>query len=169
MLNASFSIQKNSDHFGEKGYYDPTNVKFMEGGDNLADPRWMAKINFLYQLPWGFNFSGFAHARDGWGWYRYIQVKVPERAAKGHSPRMNLFIEPWGTTRLANFYNVDLSLSKDFILGQYGRLTVQVDAFNVFNFDHDIWRTQRINSPYYNEIEEILNPRVIRLGVRYRF
>jgi hypothetical protein len=54
-------------------------------------------------------------------------------------------------------------------LGRYGRLTLQVDAFNVFNFDHDIWRTNRLNSPYYNEIEEILNPRVIRLGVRYRF
>lgn len=169
MMNASFSIQRNSDHFGERGYLDPTNVKFMEGGDNLSDPRWMAKINFLYQLPWGFNFSGFAHARDGWAWNRYVRVRAPERQAKGLGTMGFLFVEQCGTTRLSNFYNIDLSLSKDFILGRYGRLTVQVDAFNVFNFDHDIWRETWINSPYYNEITEILNPRVIRLGVRYRF
>jgi hypothetical protein len=169
MMNASFSIQKNSDHFGQRGYLDPTNIKFSEGADSLGDPIWMAKINFLYQLPWGFNFSGFAHIRDGWVWRQYIRVYAPERAAKGLGGWMSLDVEKQGETRLANFYNVDLSLSKDFILGRYGRLTVQVDAFNVFNFDHDIWRVNRINSPYYNEIDTILNPRVIRLGVRYRF
>jgi len=169
MMNASFSIMRTTDHFGERGYLDPTNVEFRDGGNILADPRWMAKINFLYQLPWGFNFSGFAHARDGWAWDRYVRVRAPERAAKGLGTWVILFVEQWGTTRLSNFYNVDLSMSKDFILGRYGRLTVQVDAFNVFDFDHDIWRENRLNSPYYNEIIEILNPRVIRLGVRYRF
>jgi len=169
MMNASFSIQKNSDHYGERGYLDPTNIEFLEGADNLGDPIWMAKINFLYQLPWGFNISGFAHIRDGWVWRQYIQVYAPERAAKGLGGWVSLDVEKQGKTRLPNLYNVDLSLSKDFILGRFGRLTVQVDAFNVFNFDHDIWRVNRINSPYYNEIDTILNPRVIRLGVRYRF
>jgi hypothetical protein len=169
MMNASFSIQKNSDHYGERGYIDPTNIKFMEDADNLGDPRWMAKINFLYQLPWGFNFSGFAHIRDGWAWWQYVRVYPPELAAKGLGGGVDIYVEKLGETRLPNFYNVDLSLSKDFILGRYGRLTIQVDTFNIFNFDHDIWRTNRLNSPYYNEIEEILNPRVIRLGVRYRF
>jgi hypothetical protein len=169
MINASFSYQKNTDHFGDRGYLDPTNIEFLEGGDNLLDPRWMAKINFLYQLPWGFNFSGFAHVRDGWIWEPYLRVKAPERAAKGLGTLINLKVEKRGKTRLANFYNVDLSLSKDFALGRYGKLTIQVDAFNVFNSDHDIWRAQRLNSPYYNEITEILNPRVIRVGLRYRF
>jgi len=169
MMNASFSVQKNTDHYGERGYIDPTNIKYMEGADDLGDPRWMAKINFLYQLPWGFNFSGFAHIRDGWVWRQYIRVKSQERQDKGLGTFVNLDVEKRGETRLPNFYNVDLSLSKDFIFGRYGRLTLQIDAFNVFNFDHDIWRTNLLNSPYYNEIEEILNPRVIRLGVRYRF
>jgi len=169
MMNASFSIQKNSDHYGERGYLDPTNIKFWEGADNLGDPRWMAKINFLYQLPWGFNFSGFAHIRDGWVWRQYVQIYAPERGVKGLGGWVSLDVEKQGETRLPNFYNVDLSLSKDFVLGRYGRLTLQVDAFNVLNFDHDIWRENRLNSPYYDEIQEILNPRVIRLGVRYRF
>jgi hypothetical protein len=82
---------------------------------------------------------------------------------------MYLSIEKLGTTRLPNFYNVDLSLTKDFDLGQYGRLTLQVDGFNVFNFDHTLNRYNILNSNRYDEITKILNPRVIRFGVRYRF
>ncbi len=169
MMNASFSFMRTTDRWGERGGLDPTNVEFRDGGNILSDPRWMAKVNFLYQLPWGFNFSGFAHIRDGWAWERYLLVRAPERAAKGLGTWVVLFIEQWGTTRLSNFYNVDLSLSKDFVLGRYGRLTLQLDAFNVFNFDHDIWRDNWMNGPSYNEITQILNPRIIRLGVRYRF
>ena len=169
MMNASFTLQKDTGYYGERGYTDPTNLEFLEGADLVGSPRWMAKINFLYQLPWGFNISGFANAREGWPFWKYIRIIAPERAAKGLGSIVLIFVEEPGKTRDPNFYNLDLSLSKDFILGRYGRLTLQVDAFNVFNFKHTLSRLGWLNSPYYNEILEILNPRVIRLGLRYRF
>jgi hypothetical protein len=169
MMNASFTIQQNIEYYEKGSYFDPTNIKHYDGGSVFNDSRWMAKINFLYQLPWGFNFSGFAHAREGIPAWQYIQVYAPEREAKGWGSYVNVGVEKYGKTRLPNFYNIDLSLSKDFMLGQYGRLTIQVDAFNVFNFSHTLSRNSRLNSPHYNEIQSILNPRVIRFGIRYKF
>lgn len=169
MLNASFTIQQNIEHYREGSYTDPTNIDKFDGGSSYNDSRWMAKLNFLYQLPWGINFSGFAYAREGTPNIQWIRVYAPERRAKGLGSFAQILVEKPGETRFSNFYNVDLGLSKDFVLGQYGRLSIQVDAFNVFNFHHTLARMSRLDSPRYGEITGILNPRVIRFGIRYRF
>jgi hypothetical protein len=169
MLNASVTLQQAIDHYGEGSYFDPTNIEHYDGAPTFWDSRWMAKINFLYQLPWGINFSGFAHAREGKPNIQWISAYTPERGAKGWGWYTAILIEEFGGSRLPNFYNVDIGLSKDFQLGRYGRLTVQVDAFNVFNFSHTLGRMSAIHRADYGRIGQILNPRVIRLGVRYRF
>jgi hypothetical protein len=169
MMSFSFTIQQSIEHYGEGSYTDPTNVKYYDGGSTYWDSRWMAKLNFLYQLPWGINFSGFANIREGKPWWQYLSIYAPERRAKGVGSFVTIRTEKLGETRLPTFYNVDLSLSKDFVLGRYGRLTLQVDAFNVFNYSHYLERYGQINSPWHGWIDSILNPRVIRLGVRYRF
>lgn len=170
MLNASFTYQLHTVHYGEKGYLDPTNIKTRDGARyKWLGADWVAKVSFLYQLPWGFNFSCFAQARQGYIRNRQIYVPTPERGTVGQGSMMYIDIERIGATRLPNFYNVDLSLVKDFDLGQYGRLSLQVDAFNVFNFAHTLSRYNVVNSSRYDEIMSILNPRVIRLGIRYRF
>ena len=46
-------------------------------------------------------------------------------------------------------------------------MTLCLDAFNVFNFAHDLSRYAYVNSSRHNEIQKILNPRVIRFGLRY--
>jgi hypothetical protein len=170
MMNLSFTYQLHTDHYGEKGYLDPTNVKFRDGGrTSYLNADWIVKMSFLYQLPWGFNFSCFANARQGYIRLRQIYAPTPERGEVGQGANMYIDIERLGTTRLPNFYNVDLSLSKDFYLGKYGRISLQVDAFNVFNFSHALARENQVNSSRYNEITTILNPRVIRFGIRYQF
>ncbi|MFC2156680.1 carboxypeptidase regulatory-like domain-containing protein [Acidobacteriota bacterium] len=169
MLNASFTIQRNIDRYREGSYTDPTNIDKLDGGSNFNEPRWMAKLNFLYQLPWGINFSGFAYARQGTISVPWIRVFAPERRAKGWGSFAQILVEEYGKTRMPDFYKVDISLSKNFNLGRYGRLTIQADAFNVFNFHHTLGRMSALHSPRYGEIGGILNPRVIRFGLRYRF
>jgi hypothetical protein len=170
MMNASFNYQKFTWSFGEKGYLDPTNVDKWEGASETGlNASWFAKLSFLYKLPWGFNFSCFAHARQGYPRLQSIQVSTPERAAVGLGGSMSILLEKPGETRLENFYNVDISLVKDIQMGRYGQISLQVDAFNVFNFDHVLGRVSRVNSSSYNQITSILNPRVVRFGVRYRF
>ncbi len=170
MINASFTYQVHNVHFGEKGYLDPTNIDVLEGSryDWLGSD-WIVKLSFLYQLPWGLNFSCFANARQGYVRSRGIIVPAPERAKVGGGATVAIYTEKPGTTHLPNFYNMDVSLAKEIRLDRYGILNLSIDAFNVFNFGHTLGRFSRINSERYDEITKILNPRVIRFGIRYRF
>jgi hypothetical protein len=170
MMNASFTLQRFIWSFGENGYNDPTNVAMWEGGaDSGLNANWIAKVSFLYQLPWGFNFSCFANARQGYPNTQRLNVSTPERAAVGIGGSMNILLERPGTTRLPNFYSVDLSLVKDFKLGKFGQVSLQIDAFNALNSAHVLGRNRTVNSPGHGETTSILNPRVIRFGIRYRF
>jgi hypothetical protein len=135
----------------------------------LGGSDWMAKLSFLYQLPWGFSFSGFANARQGYIFPERLLVSTPERAKVGLGATMNIYTAKPGEKRYRDFYNADLSLAKTFSFKEYGSLIFQVDAFNIFNFSHELERYPQVNSSRYNQIQKILNPRVIRLGVRYNF
>ncbi|MGD2246424.1 MAG: TonB-dependent receptor [Candidatus Aminicenantes bacterium] len=180
MINVSFIYQIHTQHFGDEGFLDPTNIEKLDGSRWAANPigfkynlwpnpDWIAKLSFLYQLPWGFNVSCFANARQGFSYPQWIEVSSPERGAVGLGGTVPILTEKLGERRHPNFYNVDLSLMKNIHLGDYGTISLQVDAFNVFNFAHTLGRFPQINSPRHNEIENILNPRVIRFGLRYRF
>jgi hypothetical protein len=170
MLSASFTYQLHTEHYGEDAISDPTNIDKIDGARfYMKYTDWMAKVSFLYQLPWRFNISGFANARQGYIIPQYIRIPTPERGDVGLGGYTNIFIEKWDANRLPVFYNVDLSLTKDISLDKYGMLTLCVDAFNIFNYAHDLDRFRQVNSSRHDEIQQILNPRVIRFGVRYRF
>ncbi|TRZ92735.1 TonB-dependent receptor [bacterium] len=166
MLNASFTYQWDKFSYGEKGYIDPTNVKI---NDAFGQGIWMAKLSFLFELPWDIAFSGFANARQGYNLGEQIVVDTPERAKTGLGAYFYLDTVKPGAKRLPGFLNADLSLSKNVRLKGYGSLVLEVDAFNIFNFSHTLGRYNLANSPDYGQITKILNPRVIRLGLRYRF
>ncbi|OGD18688.1 MAG: hypothetical protein A2W03_08840 [Candidatus Aminicenantes bacterium RBG_16_63_16] len=170
MLNASFTYQVHNVHYGKNGYDDPTNIKILDGGRyTLGGSDWMAKLGFLYQLPWGFSFSGFANARQGYIFPERLLVTTPERAKVGLGATMYVWTAKPGEKLYRDFYNADLSLAKKFSLKNYGSVIFLADAFNVFNYSHELQRFSQVNSPRYNQIEKILNPRVIRFGLRYAF
>lgn len=172
LMNASFTYQIHTVHWGDNGgeYYDPTNVNMLEGSrSQWLGADWMFKVSFLYQLPWKINISCFANARQGYVRPQLIRVETPERALVGLGGIMDIHIEPPGKTRLPTFYNFDVSLSKNIHLSDYGTISVIIDAFNIFNFNHPLSRYNIVTSPRYNEIQKILNPRVIRFGIRYRY
>jgi hypothetical protein len=166
MLNASFTYQWDKFSYGEKGYIDPTNVKI---NDAVGQGIWMAKLSFLFELPWDIAFSGFANARQGYNLGEQIVVDTPERAKTGLGAYFYLDTVKPGAKRLPGFLNADLSLSKNVRLKGYGSLVLEVDAFNIFNFSHTLGRYNLANSPDYGQITKILNPRVIRLGIKYQF
>jgi len=168
MMNASFTYQIFTENYGENGYVDPTNISTLDGG-RAGGVDWMAKLSFLYQLPWGFNFSGFANIRQGYMATNWIRIPTPLRAAVGMGAYMSYYLEKPGESRLPTFTNVDLSLTKDIRLKNAGMLTLCVDAFNVFNLSHTLGRVTMVNNPQYRTTTSILNPRVIRFGVRYQF
>jgi hypothetical protein len=171
MMNASFTYQIYKAHYGDLVYMDPTNTGIQDGQRMWGglDSDWMAKLSILYQLPWGINISGFANARQGFTNLQRIYAPTPAREDVGLGSNMDIIIEKPGTTRLPNFYNVDLSLTKDIRFKNAGTMTLCIDAFNAFNFAHTLGRYYRVNSSRHDQIQTILNPRVIRFGLRYNF
>jgi hypothetical protein len=63
---------------------------------------------------------------------------------------------------------MDMRIDKSLRFGKVGRLTLQMDAFNLLNSGTvTVFRTATATT--YKEVLGLLDPRVIRFGVRYDF
>jgi outer membrane receptor protein involved in Fe transport len=62
---------------------------------------------------------------------------------------------------------LDLRLEKDFTLRDLG-LTLSVDVFNALNETYVLQRQLVLGRPNSDHVVEILSPRIIRLGARFR-
>lgn len=197
MLNGSFTWQTQARHFGSKGVLDPTNVWAYEGRpqaaymgeesgkiNQYAYSRWMGKLGALYRLPWDIDVSGVLNIREGWV-IRESFALVDFRLPNPKSRSAELDMTPFGSERLPVFYNLSLRLEKMIELGDSGRIYVMADLFNVLNSAIVNRRYQKFRGTYYAypdpsqdsfvpnpnnyALNEILNPRVLRLGVRFAF
>ncbi|MGE5834337.1 MAG: carboxypeptidase regulatory-like domain-containing protein [Acidobacteriota bacterium] len=135
---------------------------------------WNYKLIGRYQLPWQIGTSGSYKLQSGRQWGRSVSLSG--------TPALNLGsqtvrVEPVTANRAPNVHIVDLRLDKSFQLkNKIGRLTAMVDVFNLLNAGTPIvFRTQSGNvvagEPFGNfkEIIALLDPRIVRFGVRYEF
>jgi hypothetical protein len=90
-------------------------------------------------------------------------VLSPSRANGGNT--VFVLLDPVGDSRLPNYQNLDLHVDKRFRFGQ-ASLLPSLDVFNVMNSNtiQAIRGTQ--NASNANQIQAILAPRVVRVGVR---
>jgi hypothetical protein len=167
MLNTSLALNSALNYFGdgEHAYVDPTNIAQQEGRDALAqNARWVFKLTGMYAFPWDINVSGFFNAREGFPFNPTVQTDV----RSGGLGRANVFVEPLGTQRLDNFYQVDLRIDKAFKFRKLNA-SFSVDVFNALNENTVLARTANYSATRAAWVTEILAPRVVRLGVRARF
>ncbi len=75
----------------------------------------------------------------------------------------------FGDERLPAFWELNFRLEKVFQVGETSTVTVAVDAFNITNSAHALKREMRIDAPTFGQDQRILNPRVLRFGVRFNF
>jgi hypothetical protein len=198
MVNASLTWQKQTQHFGDKGYLNPTNLWVDEGApysaymgsssgilDQNTYSRWLVKVSGLYQLPWGINLGGSFMAREGWvisESFDFTDYTAPNPASRS----WGLVMSPFGTHRLPTHWNVTLRLEKMLNIGDFGKVYIMADLFNVFNNLIEQRRYQMDYGTYYYygagdarnylseyanfyRLDSVLNPRVVRLGVRFTF
>ncbi|MFH1944619.1 MAG: carboxypeptidase regulatory-like domain-containing protein [Acidobacteriota bacterium] len=198
MLNSNFTWQTQAAHYGDKGLMEDTNRWAFEGQPNVAYiggasgkinqytySRWLAKVGWLYQLPFDINFGGTFMAREGWiirETFGFVNYTLPNPASRSNT----LYMSTFGSERLPVFANLTVRLEKMLRLGDTGRIYLMFDLFNALNnkvvnrrYQKD-WGTvyyygagnaNNYLSPQrnYNALNEILNPRVFRLGVRFTF
>lgn len=196
MLNASFTIQSQKTKYGSGGYNNPNNVWATDGKpysayigsasgkiNMWAFSRWLVKIAGLYQLPYGINFAFTFLAREGWIIRERVRIydyTIPNTRSRGHW----LHLSEFGSERLPTYGNLTIRLEKMIRLGDTGRIYLMADLFNVFNTATMIQRYDRDHGTYYIYSDPannyfrpqrdfdpyaILNPRLLRFGVRFSF
>jgi len=200
MMNASFTLLDQRAYWGTD-YFNATNYWCFNGkayGDwgggasgkisALMYTRWMAKFSGLYQLPYGFNISGTFNAREGWRIPNYFVIdnlNAPNYAA---GSAVTVYKQPYTQDALPNLYNVTIRLEKLINIGNYGRLWLMVDAFNVLNANTAIRQYDKYDgyaymrnvtgvstqyahylNPDNGRLNEIINPRILRFGARFEF
>ena len=200
MLDASFTLQNQKQHYGDMGYWHATNLWAVDGKDYSAfiggasglinqytNARWMAKVSGLYQLPYDINIAFNFLAREGWiiqETFTFVDYTLQSISPRDYS--FSCYIHPFGTDRLPAYYKLDLRLEKMIKFGDYGRIYLMADLFNAFNSKFELRRYQKSWGTFYfygendsrnwfrpsttaYSLDGILNPRVLRLGVRFQF
>jgi hypothetical protein len=192
-LNASVTLQDQRVHWGDS-YLDPTNLWAISGksygnwggssGGKIPAQmyaRWMTKISALYQLPWGFDASATLVAREGWKIPNYVTLAYADSELwPGLYGSNTVYLQEVTKDSLPVFHNLSLRLEKKFNVGS-GRLYAMIDVFNVLNSAVVNRAYDAYYGVYYVDTEEssanpsnrlyneILNPRVMRLGLRLEF
>jgi len=148
-----------------------------------AFSRWLVKIAGLYQLPYGINFGLTFLAREGWIIRETLDIydyTIPNTRSRSHE----LHLSEFGSERLPTYGNLTIRLEKMLKLGDTGNIYLMADLFNVFNtatmvqrYDRDHGRYNVRADPALNTFSAtrdfdpyaILNPRLLRFGVRFSF
>ena len=193
MMNASASFASQKVNHGENGYLDPTNLwatdnrpysAYMGGISGTISQytfaRWMVKASGLYQFPWDLNLSATFKAREGNIIRNYFTI-TDYGSPNPKDRSVDVYVEPFGDERLPSYFTFDLRLEKIVRVGDYGRIYLMADLFNALNRDTITRRYQRYLGTWYAQtdtfveradnylINQILNPRVLRLGARFQF
>ena len=143
--------------------YRPFDLMWGDGGKE-TDTLWNYKIIGRYVLPYDIGFSGSWKVQSGFNYARTISVTMPVEGAR------TIRVEPIDSHRYPSVGILDFRLDKTVTFGKYGRLTPMLDVFNILNSGVPTTvRTTNTATAPFNEVTAILNPRVIRFGVRFQF
>jgi hypothetical protein len=133
----------------------------------LLMPRYQVNASALYQLPWGVNIAGNLVAREGFGQPYFETVESTDPSA---TEKRVLLADP-EETRLPGVVSLDLRVGKTVAL-RGTELAFDLDLFNALNRSTVLGRQYDVTatgSTGFNQPLEIMNPRLLRLGVRFRF
>jgi hypothetical protein len=124
---------------------------------------WLYKLQGIYELPWGFQFSTVFKHQRGDPYRRTFAATLPKLrtvtvAAEGFDSGL----------RLPNVNLWDIRIMKRFRIAERHRVDVMGDLFNVINANTPL-AVVTTTGPRFGQPTRILGPRVFRLAFRYSF
>jgi hypothetical protein len=191
-MRGAFSTNDHREYFsGTDGLVDPTPspaeparngglVVTETAGSGKSDvfmvlPKYQMVATGMYQARWGINLAGSLVVRQGYA-MPYFAGATITGDLNGQPPTVPelkdvLVVEDVGRFRLPAAKSADARVEKVFI---FGRRTValDLDVFNVMNSPTILGRQYdlRLTGPTgFNQVLEIMNPRILRLGIRASF
>jgi hypothetical protein len=131
----------------------------------FVSARWSAGGTLAATLPARLELGAIVHARDGFP-IPYFEVGLtgdPTGSAKNVliAPRLDSF-------RLPGVVLLDARLARAFVLG-HGRLTAAFDVFNLLNHATPLQVVRDIELPAFDRARETMRPRMVKLGLEFRF
>jgi hypothetical protein len=149
--------------------YRPSQVMFGDNGRETTTT-WNYKVVGRYVMPYDIGFSGSWKIQSGYQWGRTTSVPFPGDGSQ------NIRVEPVTSNRAPSVAILDLRLDKSFQFGRFGRLTGQIDVFNLLNSGtvvnfrtttNPVTATNPVST--FQEVIALLDPRIVRFGVRFDF
>jgi hypothetical protein len=143
-----------------------------KSGIYMLLPQYQFIATGLYQARWGINLAANWTARQGYA-TPYFQDRVPTGNPLGNLQTL-LLVDDVGDRRLPFMSSLDVRLGKEFTFGMgtyRPRLNLDLDMFNVMNANTVLGRqyNMRFGPPVSNQVMEIMNPRILRVGLRVNF
>jgi hypothetical protein len=141
---------------GQVGYWSGSSgTVYWVGG------KWQLSANALYQLGGGFEVAGNLYARQGY--IRPINITIDNTLLD------SVLAVDVGQQRLPNVWNLDLRLAWSRKLTGETRLELIGDVFNVFNSSTTLRQVDFAHSDAFGQIEQIMNPLLVRFGAKLTF
>jgi hypothetical protein len=135
-------------------------------GVYLVAPKYQLSANGMYEGPWGFDFGANFVLRQG-----YVQPFYRSRVASGDPVLGNknaLLVNTIDEFRLDSVSTFDARVEKKFTFSRTN-LALDFDVFNLFNQATVLQRQLDARLTTFDNILEVMNPRIARLGVRFFF
>jgi outer membrane receptor protein involved in Fe transport len=181
--NASYAYNSAVDHYdslrgvtSNNPVTDPTNFDKLNGHQWAAESsgsgvsnvwvnaKWVARATGSYTLPWDVQVSGFLNGHQGYILpYGYTTAARPNGAAA-----ITVVFDPYGESRLPSFWQFDFKVERAVQVNRI-RFRPQATIFNLTNSNVVLGRQRNMGSTSFNDVLQILGPRVIQFGVRVDF
>lgn len=154
--------------------YDP-NYWINQEGHSTVDPTHMLKLQGTYILPFDIHFNASFHYITGNTYTRLIRPRLSQG-------RRYINTVERGSLRYPDTWGLDLRLEKTFMIAEKYRIGLMMDIFNVFNDDTITdwgtrvdynWNPHEFDpaapGPDGHTVYDLVDPRAIRLGIRFFF
>jgi hypothetical protein len=130
---------------------------------------WAVNVSGMYQLPLDFNIAANIFGRQGYPYPKWVFINPDTGNPAGSSfGTRNIVVGHLDDERHEDIWTVDMRLEKVINLKPL-TVAISADVFNVFNADYILQRNGRLNQSTFNRIDEVMAPRVLRLGARLTF
>jgi hypothetical protein len=184
MARVGFSSNRHTENFGsDAALQDPgtsTTWPNIDGGAFVTGtsgsgkseiflvlPRYQLSASGLYQFNYGINVAASLNVREGYG----MPFFEPVESADPLLPEKRVLLVDPRESRLPAVSVLDLRGEKSFMFGSR-ELALSLDLFNVFNSATVLGRQYDVTTTGttgFNQPLEIMNPRLLRFGVRFQF
>jgi hypothetical protein len=184
MARVAFSTNSHKEYFdGPEAMTDPTPTQGnpnKDGGTVIRSSTGSGKSSIFqvlpayqfiatgaYQARWGINLGMNLVVRQGFAMpYQRTSLATADPNQRNKNV---LLVSDVTDFRLPTVTSLDARFGKEFTFGGRARVNLDLDVFNILNRSTVLGRQYDLRVTTANNVQEIMNPRILRLGLRFGF